>query len=47
MAETTEFDVAIIGGGQGGGNAARYLAAEGLKNPSPAKWSLNLCAARV
>ncbi len=31
MAETTEFDVAIIGGGQGGGNAAGYLAAEGLK----------------
>jgi pyruvate/2-oxoglutarate dehydrogenase complex dihydrolipoamide dehydrogenase (E3) component len=30
MAETTEFDVAIIGG-WGGAHAARYLAAEGLK----------------
>src|ERR1700730_4939521 len=30
MAETTEFDVAIIGG-WGGAHAAAYLAAEGLK----------------
>jgi pyruvate/2-oxoglutarate dehydrogenase complex dihydrolipoamide dehydrogenase (E3) component len=31
MTETTDFDVAVIGGGPGGENAARYLAAEGLK----------------
>jgi pyruvate/2-oxoglutarate dehydrogenase complex dihydrolipoamide dehydrogenase (E3) component len=31
MAETTEFDVAVVGGGPGGANAAGYLAAEGLK----------------
>ncbi len=30
MAETTDFDVAVIGGGPGGFNAAAYLAAEGL-----------------
>src|ERR1700684_1396304 len=31
MAEKSEFDVVIIGGGPGGVSAASYLAAEGLK----------------
>jgi dihydrolipoamide dehydrogenase len=31
MAEKTEFDVVIIGGGHGGVLAAVYLAAEGLE----------------
>jgi pyruvate/2-oxoglutarate dehydrogenase complex dihydrolipoamide dehydrogenase (E3) component len=31
MAETTEFDVAVIGGGPGGANATGCRAAEGLK----------------
>jgi pyruvate/2-oxoglutarate dehydrogenase complex dihydrolipoamide dehydrogenase (E3) component len=31
VSETTELDVAVIGGGPGGENAAGYLAAEGFK----------------